>query len=192
MNRQQSYTATWSKEYSDSTTRAIIAQLKLPEDPRHILSVSNNFEVHKRSTTTPYTWSVDSNWTFSYFLNLGHLFIKATPAITVADGTYRLVLKQDAFGAARPSGDVGSDDILISGYTYYAMWSPKYPVRASNGSFSTELVTSEDPGVTFSISDFSIENGTGWTIASTGSGTSSNYHGISATISIAWNCIKSF
>ena len=62
----RSYRAVWTAPIYNCTTRVIEATLALIEDPGSSFSVTNNFKVEKRSGSPgSYTWTEDTNWTFS-------------------------------------------------------------------------------------------------------------------------------
>ena len=180
------YSATWGIPSYDSVTRGITAVLTLSEDPSTTFSAMNDFEVEVRSGSVgSYTWSTSSNWTLSSTGTGTSRTITATPANSVRAGTYRILLKEDAFGTDKPNCDVTSSGQAVAAYVppYSASWAtPTY--TASTRAITAVLTLSEDPGSGFSTTDdFEVEvrsgsvgsytwaTSSGWAFTSTGTGT---------------------
>ena len=180
------YSVTWGTPTYNTGTRAITAVLTLSEDPGTTFSASADFEVEVRSGSVgSYTWSTSSNWTLSATGTGTTRTITATPANTVSANTYRILLKEDAFGSDKPNCDVTTDGQAIAAYVppYSASWAtPTY--TTSTRAITAVLTLSEDPGSGFSTTaDFEVEarsgsvgsyswaTSSGWTFASTGTGT---------------------
>ena len=112
--------------------------------------------------------------------------IRATPSSAVTSGTYRIVLKEDAFGTDKPSADVAAGSIAVGAATttYSATWgTPTY--ADSTRAITAVLTLSEDPGSAFDVSqDFDVQvrsgtagsytwtNASNWSFSSQGTTTS--------------------
>ena len=177
------YTATWSSVSYLSATRGIRSTLTLSEDPGSGFSASADFKVEVRSgTVAPYSWATSSGWTFGSTGSGVSRTITATPASNVIAGTYRLVLREDAFGTDKPYSDRVSAGRAIGAYEppFSATWASQTPTpNIVDRSITTTLTLSHDPGSTFSVSnDFIVQSlsgstwstASGWTLSSTGSG----------------------
>ena len=185
------YSATWATPIYNCSTRVISTVLTLSEDPGSGFSVTNDFEVQRRSGSLgSYSWAEDTGWTLTSpgpgtDVNAIEPIITATPASTVTAGIYRIVLKEDAFGTDKPESNIFTSDVAVgasSGYT--AVWeSPRY--ITSTRVINAVIVLSEDPGSAFSaINDFKVEKRSGsvgsytwaedtdWTLSSMESGIS--------------------
>ena len=169
------YTASWGTVSYAPLTRAITSVLTLSENPGSGFSESADFQVDLKSGST---YSASAGWTITSSGSSTARTITATPSRTVSNGTYRLTLKQNAFGTGKPRLNVSTSDRAIGSF-YSATWPDQAPALASDGSISMTLTLSEDPGSAFSATnDFSVQQlsgstwstVSGWTLSSTGTG----------------------
>ena len=102
--------------------RSIRDQLTLSEDPGALFNVATDFKVEKSTgNPPPNDWgplvSPDDDWTIGELETVSDdpkvKFIQATPGSAVRDGTYRLTLREDAFGTDRPDDDIGTGAFAI-------------------------------------------------------------------------------
>lgn len=91
---------TWATPTDMLKTREITAVVTFSRDPGSAFSVTDDFSVEKRDGST---WNTDTGWTLSSEGTGAIRTIKATPSDAVTDGTYRIVLAQNAFGSGLPA-----------------------------------------------------------------------------------------
>ena len=186
------YDSNWLSPFVNPTTRAISCELRLSENPGSAFVVTDDVRVEKRSGSVgSYTWTEDTNWSLlrvaSGAANNPDYSVWASPepAQNVTAGTYRLVLKANAFGTGKPAADDPSQGVAVGAYvatpvqTAFAYWSsPSHNINTRE--LSAVLNMAEDPGAAFDASqDFEVQmfgasvwaTSSGWTFASTGSGT---------------------
>ena len=169
------YTASWGSVSYAPLTRAITAVLTLSENPGSGFSESADFQVDLKSGSA---YSSSTGWTITSSGSGATRTITATPSRTVANGTYRITLKQNAFGTGKPRLDLSTGDRSIGSY-YSATWPTQSAIPDSNRAVSINLTLSEDPGSAFSAGvDFRVQSlsgntwstASGWILSSTGSG----------------------
>ena len=107
------YTATWGMPDYTSDTRVIEFGLTLSEDPGSAFSISDDFDVEKLEGGV---WQTAVGWTLTFRGTGTSRTIIATPATTVMAGTYRVTLKEDAFGDDKPSADTSSSRQVVGAY----------------------------------------------------------------------------
>ena len=196
--QQTTFTATWSRAvYPISTTDLrIYGLLDVSDAPGTTFPflTSQNIEVQVRSGSAgSYTWSTLSDWVIPNAPATGKrdgggVFygVFVTPGPSLAVGTYRLVLKEDTFGTNKPANDVVSSNIVITSVPLTATWGPISNYTPSTRSFSATITLSDDPGSAFSVTqDFEVHSGairqSGWTLSSTGTGTTRTITAVPAT-----------
>lgn len=169
------YIASWATGTpSVATDRSVRIQLTISEDPTTTFSASDDFEVQNSSGATQSGWTISEIGT-----GTTSRLIEAKPSSTVAAGTYKLVLEENAFGTDRPDADVESPDFTIGTYTPVVSVSSlapptsseQSPIITTTSTFVLTLDTAIPRTGELSASDFGTSS-SGATIASvTGRGT---------------------
>ena len=170
------YTASWGTPSYTSSTRRITTVLTLSEDPGTTFSVSNDFKVQKRSGSSgSYTWADTTGWSFSFRGSTTSRTIIAFPATSVTAGTYRIVLKEDAFGTDKPSSDVVTSGVAVGAYVFVQRVSVTIgtgTVNTTNRTISWPVTLSHSTLTGFSASDIINRAPLGATVTTSGSGSS--------------------
>ena len=110
------YMATFGSA-SPASDRSATVSLTLSEDPGANFDAALDFIVQERTGTSPnYVYRTSSGWTFSSSGTGTTRTITAVPASTVAAGTYRIQLLEDAFGTGKPDDAVNSNAFQIAAY----------------------------------------------------------------------------
>ena len=149
---------------SVSATRIITVELSIAEDPGTQFATSD-LKVEKRSgagtSGDPYTWAEDTTgWAIialgSGFTQSGFRWtrtIVATPPGTAGSGSYRVVLKEDAFGTNKPHADISTDEVRFANVATAAWSSTSFTNGKLQGSLTFSIAAGSNTSITGLTSD---------------------------------------
>lgn len=159
--QQSTYSARWGRLTYISAIRNISAQLILSENPGTAISATDFLVQRRFGTTGSYTWITDTAWTFNQPASSTRTVIIARSSTAPTNGTYRFVLRANAFGTGKPAADVvsGTEDITTGATVPVVGWTEITDAITGastiNGSWSRALTRTS-----FTASDITVSAGT--------------------------------